>query len=229
MSQQLLALLHLTDLTLPIGGFSHSAGLETYVQQQKVKDKAAAKEFITAMLTRNLCYNDGAFLSLAYDAAMQNDIAGLIQQDQKCTACKLPAEMRMASLKLGIRLLKLFTPLHHHPLQINYLQQITQAPELLGNYCIIMGLVAATQNIAKADTLNGFYYNALASMITNCVKLIPLGQQDGQDLLMQLLPTLNQVTEKSMVPDQDLLGICCAGFDLRSMQHEQLYSRLYMS
>ncbi len=54
MNGQLLNLLHLSDPTLPIGGFSHSAGLETYVQLGIVQNVATAKEFITGMLAQNI-------------------------------------------------------------------------------------------------------------------------------------------------------------------------------
>ena len=84
-------------------------------------------------------------------------------------------------------------------------------------------------DITKQDALYGFYYNAAAGFVTNCVKLIPLGQQDGQEILFSLLPLMQQLAEQSMQPDKDLIGLCCTGFDIRSMQHEQLYSRLYMS
>jgi urease accessory protein UreF len=42
----LLRLLHLCDPALPIGGFSHSAGLETYVQQDVVRDKRLQKNLL---------------------------------------------------------------------------------------------------------------------------------------------------------------------------------------
>ena len=65
----MLHLLHLCDPALPIGGFSHSAGLETYVQEGIVTDKKSAKEFLIKQLSQNICYTDAALLSLTYEAA----------------------------------------------------------------------------------------------------------------------------------------------------------------
>lgn len=224
----LLHLLHLADPMLPIGGFAHSAGLETYVQQGTVHNQATAKAFITEMIGRNLHYTDAALVSLAYQAAANKDLAKLLHWDETCTATKLPAETRQASKKLGLRLLKIFEPLIQHPLLNNYNKAVKER-KALGNYSVVFGLMAQMLEIDQAAALYGFYYNAAAGLVTNAVKLIPLGQQDGQSLLFELLPQLQQWAEQSLYPNEDLLGLSCPGFDIRCMQHEQLYSRLYMS
>lgn len=224
----LLRLLQLTDPTLPIGGFSHSAGLETYVQKGAVHDAKTAKEFVVQMLAQNIFYTDGALVSLAYDAAKKNDVDELIRLDGECTAVKLPKEIRQASQKLGLRLMKIFTGVLDHQL-LHHFQQAIKQQKATGNYCIVFGLVAAVLQIEKEQALSGFYYNAAVGMVTNCVKLIPLGQQDGQQLLFSLHSMITSLAQKSMKPDVDLIGVCCTGFDVRSMQHETLYSRLYMS
>jgi len=228
MNTSLLNLLHLSDPTLPIGGFSHSAGLETYVQEKIVKDRASATAFITEMLSRNLKYTDAAFVSMAYDAAEKKDLQKILELDEECTAVKLPMEMRQASKKLGMRLQKIFQPLHKSDLVKTIAEKIS-AQETSGNYCIVFGLIAQSLQIPKPDALHGFYYNAVAGFVTNCVKLIPLGQQDGQEMLFSLLPSIQQLTAETMDIDIDMIGLCCTGFDIRCMQHEQLYSRLYMS
>lgn len=225
---QLLSLLQLSDPTLPIGGFSHSAGLETYVQQGIVHDKKTATEFIISQLSQNLFYTDAAFVSLAHDAAASSDFETILRLDEECTAVKLPREMRQASQKLGLRLLKIFSPLSCDTGLKNYKSSIEEGLAT-GHYAIAFGICAMALQVPKLETLSAFLYNAAVGMVINSVKLVPLGQQDGQEILFSLHPLIQQLAAKAMQPDKELIGLCCTGFDIRCMQHEQLYSRLYMS
>lgn len=206
MNNALLSLLHLSDPALPIGGYSHSAGLETYVQSGIVKDAVTAKVFVTEMLSTSIHYTDAAFVSLAYDATGVNNFIALLSLDEECTAVKLPKEMREASRKIGWRVIKNFQPLCNNVLLNEYAKAIKEE-EASGHYCIAFGLLANILNIPKKDALTGFYYNAAAGFITNSVKLIPLSQQHGQEILFSLHPLIEDLAEKSLRPDKDLMGL----------------------
>lgn len=225
---QLGALLHLVDPTLPIGGFNHSNGLETFVQQGKVCTKDSLEEYVQTQLLQNWIYNDGAYLSLAFDAMEQGNLARIIELDQELAASKVARESREGSYKLGVRLLKIFIRYENHPLLAEF-QQALAEKRCLGFFPIVFSMVAKAMNLDKADTLYAFYYNAAVGAVTNGVKLIPLSQMDGQDILFDLRNPIANAVEQSLTPDPDWLGAATLANDVRSMQHEQLYTRLYMS
>jgi urease accessory protein len=218
MTTALLSLLQLSDPALPIGGYAHSGGLETYVQQGVVCDVASAGAFVRDMLRTNLFYTDAALLALAHGAVVAGDGERLMELDRLCEAVKIPKEMREASRKLGGRLLKIFGEVCSRG----------GGPEPR-HYCVAFGYCAAKLGIGLREALTGYYYNAAAGMVTNCVKLIPMGQQDGQELLFGLQGLIGELVERGLEPEEELIGLCCTGLDIRCMQHEGLYSRLYMS
>lgn len=224
----LLHLLHLCDPSLPIGGFSHSAGLETYVLQGIVTNKIKTKEFVTEQLSRNIHFTDAALVSLVFQAAFKDDFKTILALDTLCNAVKLPSETRIASNKLGTRLLKIFEKEEGFLLPNEYYQMI-KTGKAFGHYCIVFGLLAHAMNVTKGESLAAFYYNVATGFITNAVKLIPLGQQDGQEILLSLFPLINELVKNNLNADIEMVGYCCTGFDIKCMQHEQVYSRLYMS
>jgi len=227
-NSSLLHLLHLSDPALPIGGFSHSNGLETYVQNGIIKDENSALRFIENMLSQSVFYNDASYLSLAYDAIENEDWARVTYLDHHCNATKLPSEIRIASQKLGLRLIKVFQEFDTNK-NIQSLHEKIKSKQLHGHYCIVFAVIAHALTLDKKAALTGFYYNTATAFATNCVKLIPLGQQAGQRILFKLMPLINQLITPLEQPDESKLGLCSIGFDIRAMQHENLYSRLYMS
>ena len=70
-------LLQVNDSLFPIGGYSHSYGLETYIQKGIVHNAELAAEYIRKRLLYNFLYTDFLAVRLAYDAALQEDEAGI--------------------------------------------------------------------------------------------------------------------------------------------------------
>lgn len=224
----LASLLHISDPTLPIGGYTHSNGLETFVQKRIVHNRETAQEFVENMLKYNLKYNDGAFVKLAYEAAESKDLKTILNLDQECNALKCPKEIRQASQKLGLRLIKIFKRHENFELMEAY-EKAVQNREASSHYSIVFGMYASLLKIPLQEALFGFYYTSSAGIITNAVKLVPLGQLDGQDILFKLYSIMEKTAQETIDLDRDLVGLCNTSFDIRCMQHERLYSRLYMS
>ena len=90
-------------------------------------------------------------------------------------------------------------------------------------------VVCASAKIPLNKALEGFLFAQCSAMVTNCVKTVPLSQSQGQKILSELFEVMGNVINDVLVADEEDFCASCPAFDIRSMEHQELYSRLYMS
>jgi urease accessory protein len=212
-------LLQVNDALFPIGGYAHSWGFETYVQKGLVSGAASTAYYLRRELSANFLYNELLPARLAYEYALAGKIAELAGLDEILNASRLPAELRDGSRKLASRFAKAVQSFY------------TGAAETYAAtfYPVAYGAFCARAGLAKTDSLAAFIYGQTAARVNTAVKLIPLSQTDGQRLLRECCALFDPLLERLAGLTEDDLCRACPGFDLRAMQHETLYSRLYMS
>ena len=97
------------------------------------------------------------------------------------------------------------------------------------HHVIAYGIFCSSIGISLEDCLEHFLYAQTSAMVTNCVKSIPLSQTTGQQILVSCTEEMSRLLEQVKELPTELLGAGAPGFDIRCMQHEGLYSRIYMS
>ncbi|MBD1426797.1 urease accessory protein UreF [Sphingobacterium arenae] len=225
----LLTLLQINDSVFPIGSFTHSYGLETYIHKGIVNDSNSTEAYAEKMLRYNFFYNDAAFFHETWKICEKKALKQkLIELDHLITSLKSPYEIRDASKKLAIRFLKVVESFQSVRRCKAYLKAI-QEGEAHGHYAMAFAMYAHAQNISLDDALSAFYYNSLNGIVTNCAKLVPISQMDGQKILFKLQPLIRELVDKQADMDPDMIGNCCIVQDIRCMQHEKLYTRIYIS
>ena len=100
MSEKQFYLLQVNDALFPIGGYSHSQGLETYIQRGIVHDVDTAREYITHKIKWNLAYTELLAARLAYEAAEKKDLKELLYLEELLEASRIPMEQREAARKM---------------------------------------------------------------------------------------------------------------------------------
>jgi urease accessory protein len=226
--QALLRLLQLTDSVFPTGAFAHSFGLETYIARGLVHSATGLEAFISNTLLNALAPSDGVACVAVYRAEdwWEDVVRGL---DQRLTAMKTVSEFRQASRALGSRLLRTAIQLFTLPRGASYLGAI-DAKTLDGHLSLAYGLVCRDLEWPLVPALAAWFRQSCAAFISVGVRLIPLGQTEGQALLARLGTPILEAVELALGRDTDDLASFAPGQELAGMIHRDvLTTRLYIS
>lgn len=227
--KKIFILFQINDSLFPIGAYSHSYGLETYIQKRLVKDIDSAYKYLKSNLKSNFLYAELLSIYLAYKYCERNNINSLIRLDNILNSSKSPKEIRLASQKLGSRFIKTLMSSNVKYENDNFIDYVNKSKGLLPTHTVAYGVFCQSVGIDVNKAIEGFLYSYTSQTITNCVKTIPISQTDGQKLLYKAQEIFDEVL--NILPQLTIEDLCLStpGFDVRSMQHETLYSRLYMS
>jgi urease accessory protein len=228
MDNQLLTLLQLGDSNFPSGAFSHSFGLETYIQEEAVHNKKTFFEWIRTFLEKQLTFTDGFACRLAFEALSTNEISVIWKLDRKLFVQNMPEEAREANRRIGERLVRMGMDLYSVPLLAEYIGKI-RTKEAFGHPAIAFAIISHFLQIDKKQAILTYLYSTIVTLVQNGVRGIPLGQTDGQRILIEVQPYLLKAFEKIDTLDIDDFGAVAPGLEIAQMRHEQLHVRLFMS
>ncbi|AEF93632.1 Urease accessory protein ureF [Desulfotomaculum nigrificans CO-1-SRB] len=225
---RLLSLLQISDSFFPTGSFTQSYGLETYVQKGLITSKEDLVNFLTTYLLELLACSDCLAMLLAYRAGQDGSLVSLVELDQILAAQKIAREGREASVKTGNRMLQTATRLFTSSILVQFSKLVKQG-KTYGHHAVVFGLMGQAIGLEEKELAFSFVYSTTAGMVNNAVRLIPLGQNEGQWVLKELQVVMEQAVEKSLGLSLNDLGSAAPALEIRGMQHERLYSRLFMS
>lgn len=224
-SQKLLSLLQLASPALPVGAYTYSDGLETLVETGAIGDRVSLKHWLEQELSYGAVRIDAAIALRAYKCTQQGDTVTLNYWNDWLSALRETEELRLSSWQMGRSLLRLIV-------ELEPAIEPTVSSLIAGNACnwaIAFGVAAGYWQIDRTATLLGYLHSWATNLVAVGVKLIPLGQTVGQNLLLNLQPNIERATAEILRLTDDELSSCSWGLSLASMAHETQYSRLFRS
>ena len=229
---RLLQLLHLADSALPIGTLAHSFGLETGVAEGAVSVERL--ELFLQDYASEAGGLEGTFCRLGYRLASLSNTgvfeAQWLSLNEQISAWKTARESRAASATLGRRLLQLALTLEAHP-NLKAALLTAQAAGGEAHYSSAFGFIGGVVGIDENATVVAYLRQFLASLVSCCQRLMPLGQSQAGQILWRLYPILITIARRSeaAAPTLDNAVLFTPLPDLGSMRHPRLTTRLFIS
>ena len=208
----------------PIGAFSYSHGIEYAVESGRIKTAAQLSDWIGQILRHGAGWVDAVLLKEAHAAA--NDPQKLDELCDLGAAWRGTTEMALESNQQGGSFVTVTRAAWGHASLDAFAQLREDKPVPL---CIAVGVAAAAHNLDPTAVLGAYLHAFAANLVSAAVRLIPLGQTDGQRALNALMPVVDSIVPCALACPLEDCGTAAPMIDLTSMLHETQYTRLFRS
>lgn len=207
----------------PVGAFSHSHGLEWCVGSGEVATRAGLGDWITDVLEHGGGRQDAILFAITHRTALAGSWADLAEVVALAAALNPSKERAMETMKQGRAFALATRKAWPSPLDA---QIEDLGPESLA-YPIAVALAAAGHAVARGPALTAYLHAFATNIVSAGMRLIPLGQSDGQAIIVALEAVIYRATERALDATIEDLGSATLLTDIASMRHETQYTRLF--
>jgi len=226
--ESFLTLLQLSDGLFPAGGFAHSLGLETYAQDGVVSDRAGLEAFVRAHLEGSAGPSDAVALVTALTYAAGGDLDGCLDVDARLDAMRFVPEFSAASRQMGRQTLRVAKSWREDAL-LTALADRVDAGATPGHYPVVFGAAAGRAGVSRDRAATAFLYATAAMLVNAGLRLVSVGQLDGQKTLAALRPLIVELATAATAAAPDDMWSFTPGLELAGLRHAGLDRRLFRS
>jgi urease accessory protein len=209
----------------PVGAFSYSSGIEWAVEAGDITDAAALRDWLTVMLTDGGGFADAVLFAHAHRAAESGDDKALRAAAELAAALAPSKERHLETTAQGNAFVEA-TRAAWACEALDRLKNIWDGPVA---YPVAVAAAAAGHGVALAPALAAYLQALAANWVSAGVRLVPLGQTDGQRVLAALEPVIAASAQRAPRVALDDLGSAAFRADLAGARHETQYTRLFRS
>jgi urease accessory protein len=207
----------------PVGAFSYSSGIEWAVEAGDIGTAETLRIWLATMIRQGSVNCDAALFAHAHRAAASGDDKTLAAVAELATALAGSKERFLETTAQG----QAFRDITRAAWPMPALDRLAAAWDGPLAYPIVVA--AACAGIALAPALNAFLHSVVSNLVSAGVRLIPLGQTDGQRVLAALETEIAQTAARARAIAFDDIGSTAPRADIASMRHETQYTRLFRS
>lgn len=242
--------MHLGSAGLPVGGYAYSQGFEQAHECGMIHDCSSAADWIHDALLLVLARQELPYWVACHAAATERDWLTLTGLTQELCALRETAEFRLESAQMGYSVMQLFEQWQSDSdeRQVTCPAIGTRAQQtrdhcdgpdtalpmvmhsmLASNYTAAHAVLAATRQMSAAMGLTVYVWSWVEAQVMAALKIVPLGQRDGQRLLHKARRWIEQAVQIAIQTPLDQAGGCAFGLAVLSARHETQYTRLFRS
>ncbi len=210
----------------PVGAFSYSHALEWAVEAGQVTDRATLVDWLDADLRHGAGRSDAILFAHAFRAA--RDPEGFVEIVRLAAALRGTAELALESAAQGMAFLA--TVRRAWPdAALDGLAHRLATEAVAPTLPVVAGAATALDGAPLCAALATYLQSTTANLVTAGVRLVPLGQTDGQIAVASLEAAVLATAAVAASASLDEIGSAAFMIDIASARHETQYTRLFRS
>jgi urease accessory protein len=209
----------------PVGAFSYSGGLEWAIEAGDIRDAATLARWLAAMIHDGSGYGDAVLFVHAHRATAARDDAALAEVAELAAAFTASRERFLETTAQG----RAFFDTTRAAWPCAALERLAAAWNGPLAYPVAVAVASAGHGIAVEAALAAFLQSVAANLVSAGLRLVPLGQTDGQRVIAELEPLIAATAERALACPIDEIGGASFRADIAGMRHETQYTRLFRS
>src|SRR5262245_47156363 len=212
----------------PTGCYSYSHGLEWAIESHQIHHRTSLVDWLDADLRFGSARNDAIFFVEAWRCAAGGQHTRLLEIAELSAACRATSEFALEASQQGAACLATLRDVWRDP-ALDALSEGLRQRSIQPVLPIVIAVQSAAEGVPVGTALRALLCALVSNCVTASVRLIPLGQTDGQRALAELEHAVLEASERALTSGVDDLGSAALMVDLASMLHETQYTRLFRS
>lgn len=208
----------------PVGAYSYSHGIEAAVEAGFVRDSATLFDWTEMILLSGSGHVDAVLFWEAWEASRAGDRQRLREIADVGLAFRGTSEMALESTAQGLAFLTAVQDAWGMDLS-----EAVDAEKPVIAYAVAVGAACGKEQIPVAAALQMFLHALIANLVSAGIRIIPLGQTDGQRVIARHESTVHEAVIRALGTRLEDVGTSTPMVDWTSMRHETQQTRLFRS
>jgi urease accessory protein len=223
-----ISFLQLSDSFFPTGLYTMSNGLESIFYRKKININDL-QELIRTCLLQQIGPSDCTAVGNVYDFIAKSDMNGILRTDRMLFSMRLIEEVREASVRSGIQLLRCVKSFINSDEHLNQFEKMVKTGEASGIYPISFAVACTSLSIQKKRAGLMLLYGFTVSMVGAALRMGIIQHYEGQKIIHNLKPSI-LLSIKSNI-DRPITGIWqfAPALDIIQIGHENMSSKMFIT
>jgi len=227
--EQELGVIQLSDSFFPTGIFSTSNGLEFLFTGKKIQGMTDVIKLIRICINQQIGPSDCVALANVFDSANRHGFDEVVKTDNILFATKPIKEIRDASVRSGIQLIKCVTEFIKDDEILNQYQNNIIKNNAHGVFPVAFAICCNALKIKKEKSMMMMLYGFTVSIVGAALRLGLIQHFEGQKIIHDIKPIISQTIKE--YSNKSLLEMWqfAPQIDIAQMSHEKMDSKMFIT